>query len=469
MSGILIYYLFMNRSQEVITKELRLRGALYASDLATSLGVSQPTISRLLSGMRSEGLITIGKARSSRYAMRRPLAEQGSIWPLYTINEDASASLVGQLHALEARQWYLSQDKPWNTLRATADFRNGIFPGIPWFLYDLRPQGFLGRSFAQTYATSLGGPLDPRLWSDDIIISALIRFGQDLPGNFILGESMLAAAQMRMLSAPNAIPAQERENIYPQEAENILTGQLPGSSAGGEQPKFTTCIKNNDGTVRHVIVKFSGAAGRPEDERWADLLHAEHIANTVLSENNIPSADTCIIKANGRTFLESTRFDRKGNHGRRGLTSLEALDSAFFGELNTPWTAAAKRLSSEGWLSEDQSERLTLLWWFGTLIGNSDMHYGNISLFLNATSPLELAPTYDMTAMRYRPNAEGILSNDPLSPPPPPPESLNSWGKAAIVAKQFWSQIAETTEVSQTFRDIAEQNIKVISCYRQQF
>ena len=69
-------------------------------------------------------------------------------------------------------------------------------------------------------------------------------------------------------------------------------------------------------------------------------------------------------------------------HGRRGLVSLFALDAAFFGRMDTPWTLAADRLVHRGWLTEQDAEQMSLLWWFGVMIGNTDMHYGNISLFL---------------------------------------------------------------------------------------
>ncbi len=459
----------MNNRKTILINELRRRGALNAGEIMALLGISQPTVSRLLADMRRENLIHIGRGRSSHYASLRPLAELGTTWPLYEIDINGKPDLIGQLHSLESQQWLLSQKDPWNTFHSKTDFLNGIYPGIPWFLYDLRPQGFLGRTFARNHSASLNAPADPRLWNDDAVLSALIRFGYDLPGAFILGTDMLSVFQKSMLNDPDTISTEAREENYPKKADNILAGQLLGSSAGGEQPKFTTCLNYPDGTIKHVIVKFSGSSGRPEDRRWADLLFAEQIANNVLSENNIPSADTSIIESDGRVFLESIRFDRVGTYGRRNLVSLEAVDTAFFGEINTPWTAAAKRLYDNKWLSKNEADRLIILWWFGTLIGNSDMHYGNISFFLNKTFPLSLAPSYDMVPMLYRPNIEGKLPNRVVSPPPPPPESISLWTKSVIMAEQFWNQIYDTPEISNAFRNIAKQNAKVVSRYRNMF
>ena len=458
----------MNRYQTVLDNEFRRRGALRASELVVALGVSQPTVSRLLSGMGAGRIVRMGRGRSSRYAMLRDLAGLGSRWPLYEVDQDGRISLTGYLHALEARQWFLEQDDVWNSLRGK-EFRDGLYPGLPWFLYDLRPQGFLGRCFAQTYSGLLGASTDPREWSDDDIVSSLLRFGDDVCGAFVLGEDMLAAVQRRMLSAPEAISVSQREAIYPDAADRILDGQWPGSSAGGEQPKFTSCVQEADGSLRHVIVKFSGAAGRDEDRRWADLLFAEDIANRVLRAHGIAAAETCIIESGGRVFLESTRFDRVGAFGRRGMVSLEALDSAFFGEINTSWADASERLRSGGFLDANTADNLAVLWWFGTLIGNSDMHYGNISLFTGPDLPLSLTPVYDMVPMRYRPNIEGRYLSDPICPPPPPPEVMVVWRRAAIAAEDFWSEVAAHTGISEEFRSIAAQNVSVVGRYRQRF
>jgi hypothetical protein len=52
-------------------------------------------------------------------------------------------------------------------------------------------------------------------------------------------------------------------------------GEAPGSSAGGEQPKFTTYAETPAGP-RHLIVKFSEREPSPVTERWRDLLLNAH-------------------------------------------------------------------------------------------------------------------------------------------------------------------------------------------------
>ena len=390
------------------------------------------------------------------------------MWPLYRVDTNGRVSLIGRLHALEAGQWLLVQDEPWDAFRGS-EFRDGLYPGLPWFVFDLRPQGFLGRCFARSYAPSLGTPLDPRRWSNDDIIAALIQFGEDLPGDLVIGETAAAAIQGRRTGNVEAISAASRATAYPARADAMLAGENPGSSAAGEQPKFTACVRDADGAFRHVIVKFSGSGGRPEDRRWADLLVAEHVAGTVLQQAAIPCSVTSLIETGERTFLESTRFDRVGAHGRCGLVSLEALDAAFFGQIDTPWTRAADRLRAGRWISGRDADQLSLLWWFGTLIGNTDMHYGNISLFMKPDRPLSLAPAYDMVPMHYRPDIEGRFSQEPLAPMPPPPESLRPWSAAADLAHSFWSQMAETPLASSSFRQLSGQNARVVQELRRFF
>ena len=447
----------MIKHKHILEQELRHRGASTSKELAASLGVSQPTMSRVLSQLEGRGLLRIGRARSTRYAMPRPIPPAGSEWPLYEIDQKGNPSLSGNLHSLETGQWLLQQEEPWETLR-WGEFPDGLYPGFPWFLEDLRPQGFLGRLFARTHGRLLGLSEDPRQWTDGGVTIALVRHGHDLQGSFILGGDMLSQFQKNAASGAEAIPLRQRGVEYAALAESVLSDGWPGSSAAGEQPKFATRVAAANDAVRHVIVKFSGKGGRPEDQRWSDLLAAEHVAAIVLVQNAFPAARTEIVDANGRRFLESERFDRIGAHGRRGLVSLAALDSAYFGRMDTPWTTAASRLLRSGWLTREDAERLETLWWFGKLIGNTDMHYGNISMFLEKTRPLTLAPSYDMLPMLYRPDAEGGLPPLSLVPEPSPPEALPNWSKAAGMAAQYWSTLASHPLVSESFNRIAEEN-----------
>lgn len=445
---------------------LRTQGALTARELGGALGVSQPTISRLLTRM-GRRVIRLGRGRSSAYAMVRDIGTLGSSWPVYEVDANGRPSHVGVLRALHSRQWRLEQDQQWDSL-PTEQFGHGVYPDLPWFLDDLRPQGFLGRAFARTHARDLGLGFDPRVWSADAVLEALLRYGYDLLGAFVIGEAMLQQVQERRLAPVMCIDSADRGGAYVKLAADALAGEWPGSSAAGEQPKFTTCV-SGDGVPVHVIVKFSGSIGRPEDRRWADLLAAEHMAAALLNEQGIPAARTALLQGGGRVFLESARFDRLQSHGRRNLVSLSALDAAFYGDAITPWTQIATKLQADGWITPDDAQRITLLWWFGALIGNTDMHYGNVSFFLTRDRPLRLAPAYDMLPMLYRPGSEGALPDRAFSPPPPVPEAMGAWSRALDLAMAYWDRVANSELISPEFRIIAQTNHDTLLRHKRQF
>ena len=89
---------------------------------------------------------------------------------------------------------------------------------------------------------------------------ALIAHGEDVVGNLLLGD----VARERFINAPLPVPVDRSQ--YPTLAEAAERGDVPGSSAGGEQPKFTAFAGH------HVIVKFTAADAGPVARRWRDLL-----------------------------------------------------------------------------------------------------------------------------------------------------------------------------------------------------
>lgn len=439
---------------EAIADKLKIEflrhGVRTARQLARVLGRSQPTISRALTQLNAN-VVKIGRGSSAAYGLAAPINEAGSSWPLYSINESGEPTEVGRLHSLAGRAWFLDQrtESTWETLTGD-DFKQGVFPDLPWFLEDARPQGFLGRAFAQKYGPSFGASRDPNRWTSAEVAEFFLRHGCDLPGSFVLGASALREALSR--DSESARPASRPYLNYPGRAERALNGEVIGSSAGGEQPKFTCSVQESERTV-NLIVKFTGRVDEPEHQRWADLLAAESIANEVLHTNSIPSARSSIVDDSGRRFLEVERFDRVGSHGRRAITSLRSLDAAFFGEPHTSWARAADRLAELGWLETRDTSSLKTLSHFGELIANNDMHYGNISLFLNEKRPLALAPVYDMLPMAYRPGLEGRLP--PKTSQPVSPEAAAD-STARRMAGEFWGRTSKSRLISEGFRSIAQ-------------
>ena len=435
------------------------RGVLGARDLAEALKVSQPTISRALCSMDAS-LVRIGRGPTTRYGLASPISDRGHSWPLYLIDPLGAPREIGVLHLLAGPAWWLESTSglPWQSLTGS-EFSDSIFPGLPWFLDDLRPQGFLGRAFARRHGTLLGVGNDPVNWSERAVAEFLLRFGGDLPGGFVLGREALAGALQSFHH--ETISADSRKEDYPRLAAEALAGGLPRSSAGGEQPKFTATVQKHDGP-HSVIVKFSPPLSTPEGERWADLLAAEAIASSVLADAGFHAAEIDWIDAGGRRFLEVTRFDRTQNGGRIPFVSLSAHDAAFFGEMNTPWSDAAERLHSGGWLQRRDADRLASLWRFGRLIANTDMHYGNAALILCERPPLQLAPVYDMLPMAYRPGAENMipgLSDEALAMA----RSEIAATPERELATKFWRLVSTAAHVSEPFRKIASAHAAALS------
>src|SRR5438045_7335940 len=84
------------------------RGPASAASLLPALGVSQPTLSRLI---RDEGrrVLRIGRGRSTQYALPRSVGTYGSSWPIYRVSEHGRSDRVATLHAVSPdRFWYES-------------------------------------------------------------------------------------------------------------------------------------------------------------------------------------------------------------------------------------------------------------------------------------------------------------------------------------------------------------------------
>jgi serine/threonine protein kinase HipA of HipAB toxin-antitoxin module len=228
-------------------------------------------------------------------------------------------------------------------------------------------------------------------------------------------------------------------------ARSSLSGQA-GSSAGGEQPKFVTCSEG-----RHVLVKFSGADPSVASQRWSDLLICESLALRTVQAAGIPAATAHTLLIGGRRFLEVERFDRVGLRGRRALLSLGAIDDEYFGHRDT-WTKAAQRLLAARNIDAEDARRIRWLDVFGQLIGNTDRHFGNISFFAEDNGRFRLAPAYDMLPMAFAPVGADVIER-PFEPAPPTADTLEVWADAARHALGYWSQLAQSAELSAGFRE----------------
>jgi DNA-binding transcriptional ArsR family regulator len=418
-------------------------GEAQAKDLARELGVSQPTVSRLI-GAAGDRVCRMGQARTTRYARTRTLPGLGTRLPLYRVSEAGKVEPFGVLHLLEGGRHWLS----------ASDGTGTLFEGLPPFASDMSPQGYVGRTFSARYPEL---ELPSRLgdWTDDHRLIALARRGEDCVGNLILGDESLN----RWLAS--GLTPTER-TLYPDLAR-LSAREQPGSSAGGEHPKFLTYSEG-----RHVLVKFvsddEGAVAR----RWRELLVCESLALEVVHEAGLDAASTRWFDERGYRFLEVERFDRLGERGRRGVLSLEALDYEYIGESGrgASWTRVTPKLLEKKLIGPEDARRIRWLDVFGQLIGNTDRHFGNVSILESEDGTRRLAPAYDMLPMLFAPSGTTVVDR-PFEPTPPSADTLDVWADAARHAQVFWTRITGHTALGDDFRALARQCRNMLEALRE--
>jgi hypothetical protein len=420
-----------------------------APELAQALAVSRSTVSRAMRTLeRDQNVLRMGKTRGARYALRRDIAAIGSLWPVYRIDETGAIQELGRLQAFEPNGYYVTGGPSRIQSR---------FEGIPYFIEDARPAGFLGRAVPTTYP-ELGLPIRVVDWTDEHFLVYLTRRATDNIGALVVG----AEALNRYLAGAQPIPvvsAHTRASVYPDYATAAMAGSPPGSSAGGEHPKFTAWVAD-EGHRTSVIVKFSPPRSIPTGQRWADLLIAEHLAHRVLEEHDIAACRSALLEHGERVFLECERFDRVGAEGRRSVVSLFALDASRYGALDS-WTASAGRLAAEGLLSADDADRIRLLDAFGALIANTDRHLGNITLFDDYEGPFRLAPAYDMLPMLFAPQNDQIVARQ-FQPSPPTAAWLSVWSRARGLAQTYWERLIAESRLSGEFRELCTHSLDAL-------
>jgi len=418
-----------------------LRGeALSGSELAKRLGLSQPTLSRRLTPL-PEQLLKVNQGRNSRYHLLRPIGGK-SCWPVYRITAYGQAEQIAELYSVWP-QGYVSHlhNQHWQHSDS-----------LPWWMADMRPQGFMGRALARQLANEFPDlARDPREWSDDETLRMLTTHPHDGVGNLLIGNE---AYQLWLTTEPQIVGTEQLAML----AEQAMAGGFGGSSAGGEQPKFACCLDDAD---NHNLVKFSAPLeqNNAAAQRWADLLIAEHEALRLLQQRGIRTAHTRLQRLgqpNGkRQFLLVERFDREGKLGRHGVVSLRILDAEFVGKAHQSWPVIVTELAMQGVVSEESRHEVTLAWCFGRLIANTDMHAGNVSFIHDGSMPLELAPIYDMLPMAFAPASNGEMRQAAHEPVIDLQLSGEVWRTVLPWAMDYWDCLASHTELSDGFRQIA--------------
>jgi len=356
---------------------LTIRGYLERSpatsrEIQAATGLSQSAVARQIRGMGGS-VIRLRSGRSPRYAATRNAFGGNDKLPLSIVDAHGNTVLAAFIRPLVHGGFFVEPATGMPPLLLGENW-DGLYDDLPYFLFDLCPQGFLGRQIAEEMAShSDDFPSDPRRWNTNHIGRYLVSNGDDLPGNLKFGEQ----AMLRVRRKPTAIP----DEGYPALADSVMDGVLPGSSAGGEQPKFTAFSAESSS---HVIVKFSPKGKSDLANRWRDILLTEYHAIEAIHGRDFPAAETRLIQLDGRLFLESQRFDRSGEYGRMSMVSLMSIDAEYSG-IGSGWPQTLDALYRKKLISWQHVYDAEFLWCFGRLINNTDMHLGNLSFAIEGS------------------------------------------------------------------------------------
>lgn len=420
---------------------------LSARQLQAATSMSQPSISLALARLGSD-VCKLGAARSTRYALTQPILGLPAQQAITFTAPNGTLQTWGTLSYLRSRQVHVRSVHGEDWL--------GLPGELPWFLQTLRPQGFLGRQLTRLRPDF---PADPDHWTAEQVLYLAINHADDPPGALNLGD--------RMGRLMNEAPVQMDARLahYDRQASTVNETLPAHSSAGGEQPKFITETPFNPSQPasehHHFIVKFSPPRGTPFGERWHDLLNLEHLALTVLAEHGVAVATTRILESDQRTYLESQRFDRVGVEGKRHVVAAAAVHDAFVKSPRRHWVATCEALAAQKRLAVAEMSLVASVYLFGQYIGNTDMHFGNLSFFVDdLNNPVFIpTPVYDMLPMIWRPGVHGgELEPSPVRPQPQPAGFDAEAAQARAWAATFWQRASQLGTISQTLRDASAAN-----------
>ena len=420
---------------------LRATGIATATQLAQATGKSQATISRMLREVDAQ-IVRLGRVRTARYAIPESILGLPAQMPLYW-----DGQLWGTLTFITS-----------NRVHVAAPHIDLVTQGeLPWFLDHFRLQGFTGRA----WAAKLGFDANPDNWSLAQTLFVNCQHAYDAPGAISGGRPAVEV----LVSVPPGVAA--KRAAYGKFADDISSTLPAGSSAGGEQPKFLATEMGADNTTAQpLIVKFSPPRGTPFGERWHDLLCAEKIALDTLRAHGLPACAARLVHSKRRTYLESVRFDRIGAHRKLHALPLAAIHRGFVHGPQRNWADSCDALVTQRRLPQEDAFKVRVLLEYGRLIGNTDMHFGNLSLFAPdvAAARFTLAPAYDMLPMCFRPDMHrDELGYTPVTPASATPGHEPAWQRARNMALVFWRAVAETEIISPALRGAAKCTAKILA------
>lgn len=398
-----------------LTELLATEGPLSSAAVQKALGISRPTLSRLMREV-GDDILRLGQTRRVRYALSRRIKNLPESLPVARVDENGRAQTHAHIRPLQPMEW--AWDEEGQPLR--------IGTGLPRKIADLFPAGYMSDESTEGEAKRIR-------W--------LAEAGEDLPGNLIVGEQSLA--RFLALDPPN-----RSLDALPELARNAEEGRFESGRVSGDSPKFTAWMENHQ-----VLVKFASLSDDESEKRRADLLVAEGAALEQLRQMGSDVPPVRLIDRDGWRFLALARFDRIGRLGRRAVIRLSALSGR--GVDSDDWVASATALRRSLRLPEDDARDILRRHVFGRFIGNNDLGGDNLAFFPGEEEQLTLAPAYDMLPSSLTPGPDGELPDELPELPLPMAGELTLWKQAGTAAATYWQRLANDDRLSFDFRKLA--------------
>ncbi len=447
-------------TEKSLLELLETAGPLSAADVAARLRVGKSSVARAAKSAGAK-IVKLGRAQAMRYAL--PLAgyDGASQWSLYWIDES------GEAHAFATATLV----KP-NAIHCYGAGLNEVTSDtLPWFLMPLTLRGFLGRA-SQVKLGAIANDWTGELerWSLRKRAFAAQSSAIDPAGAIVFGERALEAWRSRETPALASDDLPNLLKRYDQLAALALHGKVMDAVTDGVQPKFSTRLQDEHGGLRDVLVKFSPALSTPFGVRWNDLLRAESHAMNVLRNNGFKVPFTRVFSSGTRTYFESARMDRVGARGRRHVLPLSALHSRFIGGPQRNWVTSIEALADKKHIARTEVATTRTLFAFGQLIGNTDMHFGNLSFIAASANAISrkrfsLAPMYDMLPMRFAPGMHDAFVYAPFDVALLEGIPTSIIARALALAREFWQANADDEAVAADWRIFCTHRIKTLSSH----
>lgn len=127
------------------------------------------------------------------------------------------------------------------------------------------------------------------------------------------------------------------------------------------------------------------------------------------------------------------------------------------------WTTVARELGRLGQLAREDIATVEILDLYGSLIGNTDKHHGNIAVAWTFDKPHHLLDAYAMLPMLYRPNAHGEIVARAWVPHLGAKLELRYLPQCYRMAVEFWGDVLDNLLVSDAFKqDVADPHLNTL-------